>query len=166
MSGPEWPIEQLVYLTRNYATLPAYIMSEELAVIGPRRGVETIYKKAQNMGLQRPNQGQFSRGRKPLVKNRPAPVRDKVRALFAEKSEWTAQDIADRLSVWVSGVWRVLHDMIADGECHAGEPGEHNKIIYYAGPNEPPSPTIPPPRPVIPPDPIPRPSLGPWNCSW
>lgn len=181
MSGAEWPIDQMVFLCRNYPTMPIKDFKAGLDAYGYPRSIDSIHAKARSMGIDRKvNAGRFdgTNGNpfKPGSNGRPAKLREIIVMQLIERQTVTVAEMAALTGARKSSVWKVLSALRKQGNCHA------SSYVFKSGGYE----TVwkvgagideieirrralrrtDPPIDIYKPDPIPRPQLGAWGCVW
>ena len=175
MNNAIWPLDQTVFLVKHYATMSIQELVEGLAEIGDARSVHAIFAKARALELaKREHRGHFTKRRAAQLARdrvRHAPLREQIIAILARDEEGTIRYFADQTGSTLSGCWKVCERLINQANAHVvrwevAHGGYAAVIRIGRGRNAPkPNPTQQKIAAEIP-QPIPRPELGAWGCSW
>lgn len=179
MINPPWTLKELVLLTKHYGTIPKLrqLSADMQAVSGITRTVYSIHAKARVLKLSRENGGRKNIkniGKKTRFNTtNPAPLRDKIMAILASRSNVTISELAVETGTWLSSCFICVEGIVKAGKAHVSgieKIGRTKRKLYSAGP-------APADAPIIEKrqnkpiesrhaDPIPRPTLGAWGLTW
>lgn len=176
-----WSIDELVLLTRHYATKPKQWISDEIRrVTGVYRSTFSINAKAFSLNLLKDED---------FRRNYHTPLRDVVIEILAMAKETTVKEMATRTHSPISSCYKILRALQKQGNIHVCRwlpVGSNNhEAVYRIGagknirrPGLKAEPVIKPVKktparkaPEITADqdepvPIPKPAIGPWGLCW